>query len=104
MLMGQLRELSAHTSFVRFWFSRVAGVMANQMLMVALGWQMYDLTRSAWQLGLVGLVFSFALILKNLPGLVGNSTPIAIGVVVLLVAVFALGAGIAARRPHVVLE
>ena len=54
--------------------------------------------------GLVGLVISFALILKNLPGLVGNSTPIAIGVVVLLIAVFALGAGIAARRPHVVLE
>ena len=69
-----------------------------------------DLEVSAWRafvapgLGLVGLVFSFALILKNLPGLVGNSTPIAIGVVVLLVAVFALGAGIAARRPHVVLE
>jgi predicted MFS family arabinose efflux permease len=29
--------------------------MANQMLMVALGWQMYDLTHSAWNLGLVGL-------------------------------------------------
>jgi amino acid transporter len=48
---------------------------------------------SAWRafiapgLGLVGLVFSFALILQNLPGLVGNSTPIAIGVVVLLVRV-----------------
>ena len=29
--------------------------MANQMLMVAVGWQMYDLTHSAWNLGLVGL-------------------------------------------------
>ena len=29
--------------------------MGNQMLMVALGWQMYDLTHSAWNLGLVGL-------------------------------------------------
>jgi len=55
-------------------------------------------------LGLIGLAISFALILKNLPGLVGNSTPIAIGVVVLLVVVFAVGAGVAARRPHVVLE
>jgi flagellar motor component MotA len=55
-------------------------------------------------LGLVGLVISFVLILQNLPGLVGNSTPIAIGVVALLVAFFALGAGIAARRPHVTLE
>ncbi len=29
--------------------------MANQMMLVALGWQMYDLTGSAWDLGLVGL-------------------------------------------------
>jgi MFS family permease len=29
--------------------------MANQMLMVGVGWQMYDLTHSAWNLGLVGL-------------------------------------------------
>ena len=29
--------------------------MANQMLMVGVGWQMYDLTDSAWSLGLVGL-------------------------------------------------
>jgi MFS family permease len=28
---------------------------ANQMLMVAVGWEMYDLTASAWDLGLVGL-------------------------------------------------
>jgi hypothetical protein len=26
------------------------------MLLVALGWQMYDLTHSAWDLGLVGLL------------------------------------------------
>lgn len=54
--------------------------------------------------GLVGLLISFVLILQNLPGLVGNSTPIAVCVVVLLIAFFALGAGIAARRPHVTLE
>ena len=29
--------------------------MANQMLMVALGWHMYQLTGSAWDLGLIGL-------------------------------------------------
>ncbi len=46
--------LAAHRSFVRFWLARVAGTMAQQMLMVALGWQMYELTRSAWDLGLVG--------------------------------------------------
>jgi MFS family permease len=42
--------------FLRFWFARVAGTSANQMLMVALGWQIYDLTGSAWDLGLVGLL------------------------------------------------
>lgn len=40
---------------MRFWFARLAGVSANQMLMVALAWHMYDITSSAWDLGLVGL-------------------------------------------------
>lgn len=40
---------------MRFWSARFSGAMANQMMLVALGWQMYDLTGSAWDLGLVGL-------------------------------------------------
>ena len=44
---------------MQLWFARLAGTSASQMLMVAVGWQMYDLTRSAWDLGLVGL-FQFA--------------------------------------------
>jgi MFS family permease len=40
---------------MRFWGARLAGTSASQMLMVAVGWQMYDLTGSAWDLGLVGL-------------------------------------------------
>jgi MFS family permease len=48
-------SLRDHPSFLRFWAGRLAGTMANQMLMVAVGWQMYDLTGSAWDLGLVGL-------------------------------------------------
>jgi len=67
MLMSQLRELSAHTSFVRFWFSRVAGIMANQMLMVAVGWHMYDITGSAWDLGMVGLYQFVPALLLTLP-------------------------------------
>ena len=47
--------LFRHRAFVRLWFSRLFGTTANQMLLVALGWQMYDLTHSAWDLGLVGL-------------------------------------------------
>jgi MFS family permease len=41
---------------VRFLWVRLAGTTAAQMLLVALGWQMYQLTSSAWDLGLVGLV------------------------------------------------
>ena len=48
--------LFRHRAFMRLWFSRLAGVTGNQMLLVALGWQMYDLTHSAWDLGLVGLL------------------------------------------------
>ena len=41
---------------MRLWVARLAGTGGNQMLMLALGWQMYDLTGSAWDLGLVGLL------------------------------------------------
>ncbi|BBX69442.1 APC family permease [Mycolicibacterium psychrotolerans] len=55
-------------------------------------------------IGLAGLVAVLLLVFQNLPTLVGGSTPIAIGVVVLLVAVFAGGAAIAVRRPQVTLD
>lgn len=48
--------LRAHTGYMRLWWSRLAGVGGGQMLMVALGWQMYALTGSAFDLGLVGLL------------------------------------------------
>jgi MFS family permease len=46
---------AAYPSFLRFWSSRVAHTLAQQMMLVALGWQMYDLTGSALDLGWVGL-------------------------------------------------
>jgi MFS family permease len=49
-------SLFAHRVFMRLWVARLAGTAGNQMLMLALGWQMYDLTGSAWDLGLVGLL------------------------------------------------
>lgn len=67
MAMPQLRDLFAQGPFVRFWFSRLAGVMANQMLMVAVGWHMYDLTSSAWDLGMVGLFQFVPALLMTLP-------------------------------------
>src|SRR5271169_1131341 len=42
--------------FVRFLYVRVAASIALQMQAVAVGWQMYALTQSSFQLGLVGLV------------------------------------------------
>ena len=53
--------------FRRFWLSRLAGTAAGQMLLVALGWQMYDLTGSAWDLGLVGLAQFLPALLLALP-------------------------------------
>ena len=49
-------SLFAHRGFARYWWARLAGTGANQMLMLAVGWQLYDLTGSPWDLGLVGLL------------------------------------------------
>jgi MFS family permease len=48
--------LLRHRAFVQFLYVRVAASIALQMQAVAVGWQMYELTRSPFQLGLVGLV------------------------------------------------
>lgn len=65
-----LRTLPA---FMRFWYARLTGTTGNQMLMVAVGWQMYDLTGSAWDLGLVGLLqFLPALLLTLVAGHVAD--------------------------------
>jgi len=51
-----LPALMRHNSFGNFWCARVATTMAYQMQSVAIGWQIYDITGSALDLGLVGLV------------------------------------------------
>lgn len=62
-------SLFARRSFMRLWVARLFGTAAAQMLMVAVGWQMYDLTGSAWDLGLVGLLqFAPALALVLVTG------------------------------------
>lgn|SRR5450830_793259 len=45
----------AFPSFRYFFLSRIATTMSNQMLMVIVAWQMYDITHSAYDLGMVGL-------------------------------------------------
>ncbi|GAA4140719.1 APC family permease [Leifsonia shinshuensis] len=51
-------------------------------------------------LGLAGLLLFLVLILQNLPTLVGGSVPLAVGIVVLLLAAFALGPVVARVRAH----
>jgi len=46
----------SYSAFRLFWFARLSTTFAYQMFGVAVGWQIYDLTRSAYVLGLVGLV------------------------------------------------
>lgn len=66
-------SLLKQRTFVQFWLTRLAGTAANQMLMVAVGWQMYELTGSAWDLGLVGLYqFVPALLLTLVAGYVAD--------------------------------
>jgi MFS family permease len=54
-------------SFHFFLWTRLLGTAANQMLLVALGWQMYDLTESAWDLGMVGLLQFIPTLLFTIP-------------------------------------
>jgi MFS family permease len=48
-------DLTRVRPFMQLWVARLFGTAASQMLLVAIGWHMYDLTGSAWDLGLVGL-------------------------------------------------
>ena len=45
-----------HRAFLLFWFARVCAAVGYQMLAVAIGWQLYELTGNPLDLGLVGLV------------------------------------------------
>jgi len=54
-------------SFRYFVLARLFGGAAQQMMLVALGWQIYALTASAWDLGLVGLMQFVPAFLLTLP-------------------------------------
>lgn len=73
MATHTFKELTHQRAFMRMWFARLFGTTGNQMLMVAVGWQMYELTGSAWDLGLVGLYqFLPALLLTLVAGHVAD--------------------------------
>src|SRR5882757_3621074 len=50
------RDLLTHRSFLLFLLSRSLSRFSSQIGAVAIGWQIYDLTGSAFDLGMVGLV------------------------------------------------
>ncbi len=58
-----------HKSYTYYWFARFLSAFAMQVISVAVGWQIYDLTRDPFDLGLIGLVqFLPALILILVTG------------------------------------
>ena len=63
-------SLLRHRQFMMYWATRVATAFAYHMMFVAIGWQVYDLTNSALDLGLIGLI----LFIPSVPGslLVGH--------------------------------
>jgi len=48
--------LFKHPGFLDYWCSRLCSMFAFQMLSVAVGWQIYDITHRALDLGIIGLV------------------------------------------------
>lgn len=67
MNQPRLADLLAYPQFIFFWLARLSAMLAQQMLMVAVAWQMYDVTGSAWDLGLVGLFQFVPALLLTLP-------------------------------------
>ena len=56
-----------HRDFSLFWVSLVAEALALQMAVVAIGWQVYSISGSALDLGLIGLAEFLPLLLLALP-------------------------------------
>ena len=55
-MTDQPASVLRHRPFVLFWFARVAVTVGYQMLIVAVGWQLYALTNDPFDLGLIGLI------------------------------------------------
>ena len=53
----------AYPAFSRYWTARFCSTFAVQIVSVAVGWQIYDLTRNPMDLGIIGLVQFLPLLL-----------------------------------------
>ena len=62
-----------HLGYRRYWSSRFANTFAAQIVSVAVGWQIYDISRDPFHLGLVGLTqFLPSLVLVLVTGAVAD--------------------------------
>ncbi|MFS8064656.1 MAG: MFS transporter, partial [Luteimonas sp.] len=62
-----------HRAFVRYWTARFLATFSTQIVSVAVGWQIYDLTRDPFDLGLVGVIqFLPSLLLVLVTGAVSD--------------------------------
>jgi MFS family permease len=62
-----------HTAFQRYWLARFLATFSVQIVSVAVAWQIYDLTRDPFDLGLVGLIqFAPSLLLVLVTGSVAD--------------------------------
>jgi MFS family permease len=60
-------SLLRHRAFLHFWFAKNASSFGFQMMSVAVGWQIYEITHRALDLGLIGLVQFVPSVLLALP-------------------------------------
>ncbi|GHD17625.1 MFS transporter [Tianweitania populi] len=62
-----------HGAFLRYWAARFLTTFATQIVSVSVGWQIYDLTRDPFDLGLVGIIqFLPSLLLVLVTGAVAD--------------------------------
>lgn len=83
-----------HGPFLRFWLARFLATFCTQIVSVAVGWQIYDLTRDPFDLGLVGIVqFLPSLLLVLVTGAIADrfGRRLIMGLSVLLEAACAFG-------------
>jgi MFS family permease len=66
-MLSPLHEFSDQPDFLRLLGIRILSGIAQNMLVVVLAWQMYNLTGSAWDLGLVGLLQFAPVLALTLP-------------------------------------
>jgi MFS family permease len=70
-MKADTESLLRQRPFLLFWLSRVSATTGYQMLALAIGWKIYELTNSAFDLGLVGLIQFFPSVLLTL--LIGHA-------------------------------